>query len=267
MSRASVRLDRLILGARLTVVGDGSASVSSMHNTDAGRLTLSAVDLTNCSFYGAHDLESLRLEPTVILPRAPGWWRTRRNCIADEFRWRAKNSVWRGKDWMIRDETRDGAEGDQSSVQHITLSAGQVSGVYRELRKGLEAQSNEPGAADFYYGEMEMRRQDRHTNMPERLILTGYWLISGYGLRALRALASLTALFLIGAVLMSRWGLASPGSTQGDAILASAQSLVPGVNVAATLTNTGRWISLLLRILGPILIAFAALALRNRVRR
>ncbi|MFZ1177322.1 MAG: hypothetical protein WAO15_13855, partial [Mycobacterium sp.] len=30
--------------------------------------------------------------------------------------------------------------------------------IYRDLRKGLEEAKNEPGAADFYYGEMEMRR-------------------------------------------------------------------------------------------------------------
>jgi len=29
-----------------------------------------------------------------------------------------------------------------------------------ELRKGLEDAKNEPGAADFYYGEMEMRRRE-----------------------------------------------------------------------------------------------------------
>ncbi|MFD5305122.1 hypothetical protein ACFVOO_32435 [Streptomyces rochei] len=30
--------------------------------------------------------------------------------------------------------------------------------VYRALRKAFEDQKHEPGAADFYYGEMEMRR-------------------------------------------------------------------------------------------------------------
>jgi DNA invertase Pin-like site-specific DNA recombinase len=32
------------------------------------------------------------------------------------------------------------------------------SDIYRALRKAQEDKKNEPGAADFYYGEMEMRR-------------------------------------------------------------------------------------------------------------
>ena len=36
-----------------------------------------------------------------------------------------------------------------------------LAAVYRELRKGREDAKDEPGAADFYYGEMEMRRHDK----------------------------------------------------------------------------------------------------------
>jgi hypothetical protein len=32
-----------------------------------------------------------------------------------------------------------------------------IAGLYRALRKGREDARDEPGAADFYYGEMEMR--------------------------------------------------------------------------------------------------------------
>jgi hypothetical protein len=38
------------------------------------------------------------------------------------------------------------------------LDPGQIAGLYRALRKGREDAKNEPGAADFYYGEMEMCR-------------------------------------------------------------------------------------------------------------
>ena len=38
------------------------------------------------------------------------------------------------------------------------VDAREVAGVYRDLRKGREDNKDEPGAADFYYGEMEMRR-------------------------------------------------------------------------------------------------------------
>jgi hypothetical protein len=69
------------------------------------------------------------------------------------------------------------------------------------LRKGRQDAKDEPGAADFYYGEMEMRRHARGSasnrrrassrGRVERGILTAYWLVSGYGLRAWRALAGL----------------------------------------------------------------------------
>jgi hypothetical protein len=265
---ATIRLERLILGGPLAITGSGSASVSSIQSADAGKLALSSLDLRRCTFYGAHDLEYLRLEPTVVLPNSPRWWRTSRKCIADEYVWRRVNSRWRGKDWQIREEVPAGRTRSQASApDFVALTAAQVSGVYRALRKGLEAQSNEPGAADFYYGEMEMRRADSMTSRAERLILWLYWLLSGYGLRALRSLIALIALLAIGFLLIWHWGLAARGGTPGDAFLASAQSLLPGITVSPSLTNWGRWISLGLRVGGPILIALTALAVRNRVRR
>jgi hypothetical protein len=36
--------------------------------------------------------------------------------------------------------------------------------LYRALRKGREDAKDEPGAADFHYGEMEMRRHARHSH-------------------------------------------------------------------------------------------------------
>jgi hypothetical protein len=35
--------------------------------------------------------------------------------------------------------------------------AARIQAVYRDLRKGREDAKDEPGAADFYYGEMEKR--------------------------------------------------------------------------------------------------------------
>nr|WP_325100274.1 hypothetical protein [Streptomyces broussonetiae] len=80
-----------------------------------------------------------------------------------------------------------------------------VAALYRQLRKAFEDGKNEPGAADFYYGECEMRRHDLTGTPPgERRLLWGYWLLSGYGLRASRAFGwliaamSLTVLLLMG---------------------------------------------------------------------
>ncbi|MFC9636628.1 hypothetical protein ACFTY8_47535 [Streptomyces mirabilis] len=74
----------------------------------------------------------------------------------------------------------------------------QLAPVYRALRKAFEDSKNEPGATDFYYGEMEMRRHDRTGTTPaEGGLLHGYWMLSGYGLRASRALGWLAATMLV----------------------------------------------------------------------
>lgn len=58
--------------------------------------------------------------------------------------------------------------------------------LYRALGKAQKDSKNQPGAADFYYGEMEMRRHARGSasnrrrassrGRVERGILTAYWL-------------------------------------------------------------------------------------------
>src|SRR5207247_1832121 len=104
-----------------------------------------------------------------------------------------------------------------------TLDAREIAGIYRSLRKGREDNKDEPGSADFYYGEMEMRRQPparspgrapgRLTqDRGERAILWMYWLVSGYGLRASRALIGLVATILVFATLFDAWGFAKPQS-------------------------------------------------------
>ncbi|WP_354395927.1 hypothetical protein [Streptomyces atratus] len=60
--------------------------------------------------------------------------------------------------------------------------------IYRQLRKAREDSRDEPGAADFYYGEMEMRRHSKEWGTAKRSLLQADWLLSGYGLRASRPL-------------------------------------------------------------------------------
>ncbi|WP_353477055.1 hypothetical protein [Streptomyces violaceusniger] len=69
------------------------------------------------------------------------------------------------------------------------LGAVHVGPAYRALRKAFEDGKSKPGAADFYYGEMEMRPHDRTgTTRPERGLVHGFGTLSGYSLRASRAL-------------------------------------------------------------------------------
>ncbi|MFD0279743.1 hypothetical protein ACFVHB_38430 [Kitasatospora sp. NPDC127111] len=83
-----------------------------------------------------------------------------------------------------------------------------MAATYRKLRKAFEDNKDEPGAADFYYGEMEMRRHDRTgTSRAERGLLWAYWLVSGYGLRARRAVGWLIATMLMTVILLMKFGL------------------------------------------------------------
>jgi len=139
--------------------------------------------------------------------------------------------------------------------------------VYRALRKGLESGADEPGASDFYYGEMEMRRVGSGTSRAERFIVNLYWLVSGYGLRAMRALAWLLLIVVVAAAVLRDSGYVGPEPSFADALLTAIEGVIPGVPTSGMLTMSGRIVDLVLIILGPVLLGLAALALRNRVKR
>jgi hypothetical protein len=202
---------------RLLMAGEISEwpQLVSMRRANVAGLGLSNVSAAGCRFAGAHNLDKLRLESDVSFATAPSplgsgtprWGG--REVIAEERAWRAapqrpdrSRRRWVAPGWP-------GWLGDKPDA----LDPGQIAGLYRALRKGREDIKDEPGAADFYYGEMEMRRhrpvsyrnpgdQSSATvqGRAERGILTAYWLMSGYGLRASRAI--LTAYWL-----MSGYGL------------------------------------------------------------
>src|SRR6266849_10072805 len=104
------------------------------------------------------------------------------------------------------------------SEKPAVLNPGAIAGLYRALRKGREDAKDEPGAADFYYGEMEMRRHahgqpdgsDGARGRVDRGVLTAYWLVSGYGLRAWRALAWLAGITVAFAVAFHLVGFIRP---------------------------------------------------------
>jgi hypothetical protein len=152
--------------------------------------------------------------------------------------------------------------------------------VYRSIRRNFEERSNEPGAADYYYGEMEMRRHDNTRSLAERSVVWVYWLTSGYGLRALRAVAWLVVALVLGSVLVDAFGI-EPDVGFGEAALFSVRAALPGLDagghlgvamsgtgpVAPRVTNTGDAVDISLTIIGPVLFALAILAVRGRVRR
>jgi uncharacterized protein YjbI with pentapeptide repeats len=162
-------------------------------------------------------------------------------------------------------------------------SAREIANLYRALRKGYEDNRNEPGAADFYYGEMELRRKATPSSV-ERAILFLYWLVSGYGLRAWRALTAVLAILVLIALLLGAVGFATPSPVTEARGVAATEALADTSFVGAViygartaiglphdpqppLTRWGDMLQIILRITVPVLLGLAVLSIRGRVKR
>jgi hypothetical protein len=267
--------------------------VLSLRRADVAGLRLANVDLRACRFAAAHNLDRLRIEGTPLFVRTTGWWRTRRKTLAEEQHWRSNRpGRWRPAGWYPQ-ACQPPASSRADTPRE--LQPGRLAALYRDLRKGREDAKDEPGAADFYYGECEMRRHDPNASRAERLVVWLYWLLSGYGLRAWRGLAALIAAVLLAGVVLAFWGFPSgspsfrpvavnragglvyeqqsadppPGLGRlPEAIRFSARSataLLRGPDRA--LTPLGEWVEIGLRFAGPLLLGLAILSVRGRVRR
>jgi uncharacterized protein YjbI with pentapeptide repeats len=277
--------------------GTPRSGVTSLERANIGELVLSDVVLDHCKFVGAHGLDKLRIGPGCSFQPTPRQLGRRllgrRRIIAEELQWRSKHT----------------AGGKPGKEKFKFLPAPDIAEIYRDLRKGLEEAKNEPGAADFYYGEMEMRRlagrkpaggAPRRRMAPiwaERTLLNGYWAVSGYGLRASRALITLVIVVTGSAMLYTsptfatmvtpppRIAMIDP--TTGvvtdtktpptsapkfwDALEYSARESISLLQSRGTSTITttgaGTILDFVLRLAGPVLLAFTVLALRARIRR
>ncbi|MFF5155058.1 pentapeptide repeat-containing protein [Streptomyces sp. NPDC000348] len=276
---------------------DPRVRVTSLRGTDAAHLVLTDVDLTDCLFVGTVHLDQLKLDgrcPLAFPPpgmrrvgRRPVRW-TRRRTLAEEHHWRAGRQ--RADGWT---DAPDGTDVWEPAV---------LAPVYRQLRKALEDGRNEPGAADFYYGEMEMRRHDPESPPGERTLLALYWALSGYGLRAVRALGWLLLAVVATVLAMMLWGLpqddpepVSTGKVSGDRITLttdkpdpvdprgpyrgrlSAERFDKSLRVVVNsvvfrssgqeLTTAGTYVEMTSRVVEPALLGLAVLAVRGRVKR
>ncbi|WP_369387125.1 pentapeptide repeat-containing protein [Streptomyces sp. CG1] len=275
--------------------------IASLRGVDATHVVLTDTDLTSCRFMGAFHLDQLQLRGRTRFAQPPTGWRfswrrgpyrwTRRRTLAEEQYWRRLN--W--PEWP----------------PHVPPSAVQnqpgtedVAGLYRQLRKGLEDAKDEPGAADFYYGEMEMRRHDVvDTNGWVRWLLWLYWAVSGYGLRPSRAIAFLLTLMSASVLALALWGLPddSPKAKTTGTLPVAGQQLqlttdtpdprlslpysqrVTGDRIGKaapivfnsvvfrssgqSLTALGSWIEMTTRLVEPALLGLTVLAARGRVKR
>ncbi|MFC4606917.1 pentapeptide repeat-containing protein [Streptomyces maoxianensis] len=275
---------------------DSAVRMASLRGADATHLRLHNVDLTACILSRTLNLDQLRLEGECPLSPAPSglhrqgmrvrWWTTRRT-LAEEQHWRAAQGR---TEWT---PAPDGID---------VMGPAGLASVYRQMRKSFEDGKNEPDAADFYYGEMEMRRHDSKRPRAERALLALYWAVSGYGLRASRALSWLLGAMAATVLVMMLWGLpkddsnpATTGRLSGQDIslttdkpdpvnpsgaLASRltserweKSLRVVVNSVVfrssgqDLTTTGTYIEMGSRLAEPVLLGLAALAIRGRIKR
>jgi hypothetical protein len=241
--------------------------VLSVRQARVQNLAMSGLDLRACRFVGAQGLDELRIEADCEFPQSPDSWRyTRRRTLAEERSWRAdRRGEW---SWYPANGSSNGGE--------EVLDPPMLATLYRSLRKGFEDRKDAPGAGDFYYGEMEMRRlTPRGSVEPEGLrhprgeqsLLHLYWLVSGYGLRGTRALCCLAITVLVGAVLLNWFGF-HPDRNLGRSLLFSLESTVSLLRApTAHLSAGGELVEITLRLLGPLFFGLALLALRGRVKR
>ncbi|WP_329460770.1 pentapeptide repeat-containing protein [Streptomyces sp. NBC_01497] len=290
---------------------DAGVRVRNLSGVDAAHLALTDVDLSECRFAGAVHLDQLRMDGRTTFARPPTGWQhrgpvplrwSRRRTLAEEHHWRAATGrLTPGQEPSLR-EWQPGPH--HPDLLHLrgpeTLAA-----LYRQLRKALEDGKNEPGAADFYYGECEMRRYDRiGTPWTERVLLTAYWAMAGYGLRASRALACLAAAMTATIAVMILWGVPAQASKQetigrqvtaGQTLTLTTDSPDP-VNPTSRwpervtterferslrvvinsvifrssgqdLTTVGTYTEMASRLTEPLLLGLAVLAVRSRVKR
>jgi uncharacterized protein YjbI with pentapeptide repeats len=229
---------------------DPTPRISSMNRANVENLSVANVDLERCLFSRAYNLDRLRFGEGVKFDDAKRRFRTRRVILAEETQLRHPP------------KDRDRADPDPPDAERIARA-------YRALRKGREDNKNEPGAADFYYGEMEMRRASAEGF--DRVLLPLYRWVSGYGLRAWRSLAALAVTVALFAWGFQAWGF-DPDAGFWDSLLFSAESTtglfrVPSAPDGAKLTDAGHVLQMFLRLLGPLFFGLAILALRGRVKR
>jgi len=252
----------------------------SLRGAQVAPLALSNVDLRLCRFFGAHGLESLSVEASCLWPSSPDSWRTtQRETIAEEHCWRAEHRH-RGKLQRLFRKLRVPTapvwhDEERLYLRDQPLTPGQIANLYRSLRKAREDAKDAAGAGDLYYGEMEMRRHAEAAALAggrrrpgEWAVLMGYWIASGYGLRATRALACLLLVLTLGGTLLFWFGFRDPSYDYGRSLIFAAESSLSLLRPPEMpLTPGGEIVQIFLRLLGPLFFGLALLAMRGRVKR
>jgi hypothetical protein len=256
--------------------------LASLESANVDGLTVAGLDLRFCRFSGAHNLDRLRIEDSCVLHYAPQGWsltrlaipvrHSRRRVVMEEITYRATARGERAWAELLGQQDIDSTISDIKSPVDIAS-------IYRSLRKGREDARDEPGAADFYYGEMEMRRQrvsagplKNRSGIAERTVIDAYWAVSGYSLRAWRAFSLLALLVLASATMIALcWPTyprvsASAGERYLNGIWIAVGSICLRSIPQGSPSGLARLL-LCLAVVGPILLGMGLLAIRGRVKR
>jgi hypothetical protein len=286
----------------------GKVWLRSLRGVDAAHLVLADIDISHCKFTGAFNLDQLSIEGETTFRTAPARFRMRhllphrtpleRRTLVEEHYWRVSQDP-KNLHWLPSGPLPAVEDAADPKPGPASLAA-----TYRALRKAFEDVKNEPDAADFYYGEMEMRRHDTTRPWSERALLASYWAVSGYGLRASRALLWLAGAMTATVLVMMLWGIPaniSMPTTTGRQVRAGQtitlvtdtplpvnptgplvdrlttdrfeQGLRAVINSVVfrssglDLTTAGTYAEMASRFTEPVLLGLAILAVRNRVKR
>lgn len=172
------------------------------------------------------------------------------------------NVLWPWADgrWQIKDE-EDGVG-----------NWGRLERAYSDLKKNYEDRGSYEHAADFHFGEKEMRRRNPETPPGQKMLLRAYYWLSGYGEEIMTPLLWAILLLFVCALGYQYFGLVDRETKAAVQDLFAAvhhslrvmtllkpDDLVPvgGSKVLQTAET----------MLGPFLLALLALAVRQRLKR
>lgn len=289
-----VFLERLESDSRLVVTTPEPVGVRyppprllSVRAADLAGVLISGLDVRALRFEGAEGIDGLRIESGATFADAPRGPRTHREAIAEEHAMRAGQCC--GDDWYPKEcQSRSG-------LSHSRVGRAELARIYRGLRKAREDARDAPGAADFYYGEMEMRRLEARARLSQwhgfgplalhagtYLLLELYRIFGGYGVRPSRPLLLFVALAVAAAAcvdcgnLLHQAALSAGDETRQVVAPADFEQSLVFVLRSALLLPTGtavvaavgaEWIQIAARVLGPLLIGLFAFGTRARVHR
>jgi len=166
-------------------------------------------------------------------------------------------------------ESNSGKKIDSKPVDSIPWS--EIERHYRQLKRNYENRGDFPRAGDFHIGEKVARRQNPQTSWGMRFLLTSYRVLSKYGERSLPGTLWLVGLvpmlalvyFLLGSSTCSICGSVS----YYDAFLLSLEATFYPVRPIGFVEVWPNLLSIIQRVVSPVLLTLLVLALRQRVKR